>query len=174
MTVLTLIGYRGSGKSSVAIPLAEKLNVSWIDADHEIERVAGKSIAEIFTDEGELHFRQIERQVMQDLLSREKLIIAAGGGAILNTETRNEVRSAGPVIWLKASVEALEQRISQDHTTSSRRPALTTLAAREEIQNLLDQREPLYEECATIIVETDSKTITQIVDEIMIALQSTS
>ncbi len=174
MTVLTLIGYRGSGKSSVAIPLAEKLNVSWIDADDEIERRAGKSIAEIFADDGENHFRQLEREVMQNLLSREKLIIAAGGGAILNAETRRETRAAGPVIWLKAGVEALAQRISQDHTTASRRPALTTLAGREEIQNLLDLREPLYQECATITVETDSKTIAQIVEEIMTALHSPS
>ncbi|MFH1300082.1 MAG: shikimate kinase [Planctomycetota bacterium] len=174
MTVMTLIGYRGSGKSSVAAPLAERHGFNWLDADDEIERVAGKSIAQIFADEGESHFRQIEREVMQNLLQRDKLIIAAGGGAILNAETRREMRDAGPVIWLKASVAALEQRISQDATTTSRRPALTASASpREEIQNLLDQRDPVYRECATITVETDSKTVSQIVDEIMDSLDST-
>ncbi|MCA9014200.1 MAG: AAA family ATPase, partial [Planctomycetaceae bacterium] len=98
MPVITLIGYRGSGKSSVAEPLAERLGFSWIDADDEIERVAGKSIATIFAEEGEPRFRQVEREVMQDLLGRDKLIIAAGGGAILNAETRREMREAGPVI----------------------------------------------------------------------------
>ncbi len=173
MTVITLIGYRGSGKSSVAAPLAERRGFTWLDADDEIERVAGKSITQIFADAGEAHFRQIERTVMQNLLQRDKLIIAAGGGAILNVETRREMRDAGPVIWLKANVAALELRISQDATTTSRRPALTASASqREEIQNLLDQREPLYHECASITVETDSKTVSQIVDEIVDSLDS--
>jgi len=174
MTDITLIGYRGSGKSSVAAPLAERLGFSWIDADDEIERVAGKSIAQIFADEGEAHFRQIERSVMQSLLSRDKLIIAAGGGAILNAETSKEIQDAGPVVWLKADVNALEQRISHDDSTTSRRPALTASASqREEIQNLLDQREPLYQACASITVDTDSKTVIQIVDEIMGSLDLT-
>lgn len=175
MTVITLIGYRGSGKSSVAAPLAERTGFSWIDADDEIERIAGKSIAQIFSDEGEAHFRQSERTVMHNLLGRDKLIIAAGGGAILNTETHEEVQHAGPVVWLKADVNALEQRLALDESTATRRPALTASAsAREEIQNLLNQREPLYRACASITVDTDSKTVIQIVDEIMDALDLTS
>ena len=175
MTVITLIGLRGSGKSSVAAPLAARQNADWIDADDEIERRAGKSITEIFADEGDPHFRQLERAVMQDLLSRESLIIAAGGGAILNAETRAEMQTAGPVVWLNASVAALEQRINQDATTDSRRPALTTRASqREEIQHLLEQREPLYREAATMIIQTDDKSVTQIVDEIISALDSPS
>lgn len=174
MPVITLIGYRGSGKSSVAAPLAERLGFDWMDADDEIERVAGKSITAIFAEEGEPRFRQLEREVMQSLLGRDKLIIAAGGGAILNAETRKEMREAGPVVWLKASVTALEQRISKDATTASRRPALTSSSSqREEIQNLLDQREPLYREAATMTVETDSKTVFQIVDEMIASLDST-
>ncbi|WP_298866991.1 shikimate kinase [uncultured Gimesia sp.] len=174
MTVITLIGYRGSGKSSVAAPLAERLSFSWIDADDEIERAAGKSISQIFADEGETHFRQLERTVMQSLLRRDKLIIAAGGGAILNTETRQEVQDAGPVVWLKADVNVLEQRVSLDVSTTTRRPALTSSASqREEIQKLLDQREPIYQACTSITVDTDSKTILQIVDEITDALDFT-
>lgn len=174
MTVITLIGYRGSGKSSVAAPLAERLGFEWIDADDEIERVAGKSIAEIFATEGEPRFREIERTVMQDLLGRDQLIIAAGGGAILNADTRQDMRAAGPVFWLNASVEALEQRINQDASTVTRRPALTASSSqREEIQNLLEQREPLYRDAATYVVDTDSKTISQIVDEMLTFLDST-
>ncbi|WP_417385010.1 shikimate kinase [Gimesia sp.] len=175
MTVITLIGLRGSGKSSVAAPLAARRNATWIDADDAIERRAGKSISAIFADEGEPHFRQLERSVMQDLLSRESLIIAAGGGAILNAETRAEMRTAGPVVWLNASVGALEQRINLDATTGSRRPALTTRASqREEIQHLFEQREPLYREAATIVIQTDDKSVTEIVDEIISALNSSS
>lgn len=175
MTVITLIGLRGSGKSSIAAPLAARQNADWIDADDEIERRAGKSISEIFADEGEPHFRQLERAVMQDLLSRESIIIAAGGGAILNAETRAAMRTAGPVVWLNASVEALEQRINQDASTGSRRPALTTRASqREEIQHLLEQREPLYREAASIVIQTDDKSVDQIVEEIISALDTPS
>lgn len=175
MTVITLIGYRGSGKSSVAAPLAALYDFDWIDADDEIERVAGKSISEIFANEGEPHFRQLERTVMQDLLSRDRLVVAAGGGAILNPETREEMRLAGPVIWLNASLDALAQRISSDATTGSRRPALTASSSQlEEIRTLLEQREPLYREASTLTIETDAKTIPEIVAEISAALDSHS
>lgn len=175
MTVITLIGYRGSGKSSVAAPLAEQRGFDWIDADDEIERSAGKSIAEIFAAEGEPHFRQLEREVMQRLLARDKIVIAAGGGAILNAETRREMQQAGPVIWLKADAAALAQRIDADATTGSRRPALTASSSQlAEIQSLLAEREPLYRDAATLTIETDAKTISEIVAEIIDALDSDS
>ncbi|QDT25787.1 Shikimate kinase [Gimesia panareensis] len=173
MTVITLIGYRGSGKSSVAAPLAGHCGFDWIDADDEIERVAGQSITEIFAGAGEPHFRQLEREVMQRLLAQDKLVIAAGGGAILNAETRQEMQQAGPVIWLKADAEALAQRINSDATTGSRRPALTASSSQlEEIRTLLAQRAPLYRDAATLTIETADKTVSEIVAEIIAALDS--
>ncbi len=156
--VITLIGYRGSGKSTLAAPLAKLLGWDWIDADVEIERAAGKSIRELFADDGEAVFRDWERRVLADLLSRDRSIIAAGGGAILNAETRARMRSAGLVVWLRASVGTLAERIFQDPTTTDRRPNLTAGGGRAEIETLLAEREPLYRECAHRVLDVDAKT----------------
>ena len=165
--IITLIGSRGSGKSSVAVPLAERLGWSAIDADAEIERAAGKSIREIFAHGGEPRFRELERQAIAELLRRDRLVLSAGGGAVLNPETRREMRAAGPVVWLRASVEALQQRISGDATTAARRPNLTADGGRTEIESLLVRREPLYRETATLVIDTDDLEAGQIVERIL-------
>lgn len=153
--MLTLIGYRGTGKTTLAVPLARRLGWTAVDADVELERRAGRTIREIFDDGGEPEFRRIERETLVDLLGRQQLVIAAGGGAILNEDTRRDFRKAGPVIWLKASVETIERRLYGDDTTTQRRPNLTASGGRQEIEQLLTQREPLYHECATIEIATD-------------------
>jgi len=169
---LTLIGYRGTGKSSVAAPLAARLGFTSIDADAEIERRAGHTIREIFANEGESAFRQRERAVLEELFARDRLVIAAGGGAVLDATTRGRMRTAGPVIWLRASVDAIERRIAEDVSTASRRPALTALGGRREIEATLAIREPLYRECAGIIVDTDGRSIDEIVEQILSQLTS--
>ncbi|AMV21872.1 shikimate kinase [Planctomyces sp. SH-PL14] len=166
--VITLIGYRGTGKSSVAPALAGRLGWTSIDADVEIEARAGCSIAEIFRTEGEPGFRSREREVLRELLGRPKLILAAGGGAILAPETRAAMREAGPVVWLEASVETILDRMNQDATTASRRPALTAEAdPRAEILRLLAIRTPLYRETATLSVPTDGRPVHEIVEAIL-------
>ncbi len=165
--VITLIGYRGSGKTTVARPLAERLGWNWVDADTEIERTAGRTIREIFAQQGEPAFRELERQVMAELLGRDRLVIAAGGGAILNPETRARVRQAGPVIWLQASLQTLQSRIQQDATTAERRPNLTNAGGLTEIAQVLAIREPLYRECATLTIDTDVTPIPDLVDQIL-------
>lgn len=161
--VVTLIGYRGSGKSSVAGPLAERLGWRWIDADAELERRAGQTIREMFASQGEPAFRRLEREVMAELLTRDELVIAAGGGAVLNADTCDEMRATGPVIWLQASAELLLQRIEADKSTAERRPNLTSSSGRAEIEQLLAQREPLYRQCATLTLATDGHSVTDIV-----------
>ena len=163
--VVTLIGYRGSGKSSVAAGLANHLHFEWIDADAEIETEAGETIREIFAREGEPGFRQRERKVISQL-KRDRLVLAAGGGAVLNADSRREMRSAGPVVWLKAGVDVLFGRIYADPATAARRPNLAG-GGKEEIARLLTDREPLYRACATIEVETDQLAISEIVDQIV-------
>jgi shikimate kinase len=153
--IVTLIGYRGTGKSSVARPLAKRLGWQAVDADVELESRAGRTIREIFDTDGEGEFRRLERETLVDLLSRDRLVIAAGGGAILNPETRSDFKSAGPVVWLAASASTIAQRLYGDSTTSERRPNLTSKGGRGEIEELLSQREPLYRECASLEVATD-------------------
>ena len=167
MHVITLIGYRGSGKSSVAAPLADRLNWNWIDADAELERRAARSIRDIFQTDGEAHFRKLERDVLVDLVDQDRLVIAAGGGAVLNEQTRADFRRNGPVVWLKADVTVLEDRINRDPTTGERRPALTDSGGSRQIREHLANREPLYAKAATLTVDTDGKSIDDIVSEIV-------
>jgi shikimate kinase len=168
MTV-TLIGYRGSGKTTVAAALAERMECNWIDADAVIEETAGHSIREIFAAEGEPGFRRRERDVIAQLLQRKKLVLAVGGGAILDADTRRDIRAAGPVIWLQASVDALAERIASDPTTADRRPNLAG-GGKEEIRRILAIREPLYRECAAFSIFTDTLSVSEIVERIAVAI----
>jgi len=165
--VITLIGYRGSGKSSVGAALAARLGWSCVDADAVLEERAGRTIREIFASDGEPFFRALECDVLADLLAGDKQVIAAGGGAILNAESRRRMREAGPVVWLKASPELLARRIAGDPTTTERRPNLTSLGTLAEVAEVLEKREPLYRETASLVIETDSLDIAQIVDRIL-------
>lgn len=165
--LITLIGYRGSGKTTIAGPLAKRLGWDWVDADAEIECRAGRTIREIFAEEGEPAFREIERQVMRDLLRRDRLVVAAGGGAVLDGETRREMVHAGPVVWLRASIESLSRRTGRDETSARHRPDLTAAGGVAEIEDLLARRTPLYRECATVTVDTDDRSIQEIIDEIV-------
>ncbi|HVV99451.1 MAG TPA: shikimate kinase [Planctomycetaceae bacterium] len=168
--VVSLIGYRASGKTSVAPALAARWQWDWVDADTELERRAGKTIRQIFADSGEPEFRRLEREILAELLGRDRLILAAGGGAILDAGTRARMKAAGPVVWLQADVETLRRRLAADTLTAERRPALTPHGTHDEIAHVLAQREPFYRECATLIVETDDLGPEQIVERIVQAL----
>ena len=165
--VITLIGYRGTGKSTLAAPLAQRLGWEWLDADVELERRAGCSIKDIFATDGEAEFRRRERELLAELLQQDRLIVAAGGGAILNDATRRDLRVAGPVIWLQASADTIEQRLATDPNTGQRRPDLTAAGGRTEIERLLAIREPLYRECATIVVDSDKMPPEQLVEQVL-------
>jgi len=162
-----LIGYRGTGKSTVACLVADRLKWNSIDADDEIERRTGKSIADIFALQGEAAFRAVEASVVAELAERQNTVIALGGGAVLFAENRAVIRGKGPVIWLTASVDTIESRIVADASTAQRRPNLTAAGGRAEIEALLAAREPQYRECATLVVATDGKTSAKVADEIL-------
>lgn len=167
---LVLIGYRGTGKSTVAQHLAAALGWDWLDADHEVERKAGRSIAAIFAEQGEPEFRDLESQTLAKLLGKTKLVIAAGGGVVIRCENRKLLRRAGAVVWLQASPETIWQRIQSDVTTTARRPNLTGFGGLAEVQALLAQRTPWYAECATLAVDTDGKGLPEISREILAGL----
>lgn len=165
-----LIGYRGTGKSTVAALLAERLGWQSVDADHEIERRAGKSIAAIFADEGEPGFRDLETQVVTEFAQLRSAVIAVGGGAVLRPENRAAIRGAAAVVWLTASADTIESRLAADASTAQRRPNLTIAGGRAEIEELLAAREPMYRECATLTVATDGKTSADVANEIFVQL----
>ncbi len=165
--ILTLIGYRATGKTTLARLLAQRLGWDWIDADVEIERRAGKSIARVFAEEGEPAFRDLEAEVIADLCRRDRLVLAAGGGAPLRPESRRAIRDAGKVVWLTARPETILARMTGDATTTARRPNLTDRTPLEEIVALLGQREPVYRESADWVVDTEGRTPEVLAEEIL-------
>lgn len=171
---LALIGYRGTGKTTVARLLAGKLAYDWVDADVEVEFRAGKSIAAIFEEAGEQAFRDLESQVVAELCQRERTVLALGGGAILREENREQIANCANVVWLQASAEVIAGRILGDPTTAERRPNLTNRGGRTEIEQMLAQREPIYRACATLEVDTEDKGPAEIADEIVAVIQAAS
>jgi len=163
---LFLIGYRGSGKSTVARLLAGRLAWPCFDSDHEVESRAGKSIAAIFSDDGERAFRDLESLVIGELATGKPCVLALGGGAIMRSETRSAMRTTGKAIWLQASPETLWQRIAADQATAARRPALTAHMGLDEIKALLVERNPIYEQCADLAIDTEGKMPAQLAAEI--------
>jgi shikimate kinase len=168
---LVLIGYRATGKTTLARHLARRLEWCWIDADVEIEARAGKSIARIFSDDGERAFRDLEARVIAELCDRRQLVLAAGGGAPLREESRRAMRQSGRVVWLTATPETILARMTGDATTADRRPNLTNQPPLEEIVELLHRREPIYRETAHLIVDTEGKSPEQLSDEILAGLK---
>ena len=122
--LLTLIGYRGTGKTSVARRVAEQMQWQFVDADAMLEQIAGRTIAEIFAAEGENRFRDLESTVIQELTMRSSTVIASGGGVILRAENRAALER-GYVAWLKAKPETVLQRIREDQASATQRPNLT-------------------------------------------------
>ena len=168
---ITLIGYRGTGKSTVARLVAERLGWQWADADARVEELAGRTIREVFQCEGETGFRDRETAVIRELTARDRLVVAAGGGAILRAENCEAIRASGITVWLVASAGTIERRLSSDPSTASRRPALTSNDPVEEVRQLLSQREPLYRRCADLIVETDQCSPERVAEQIVKAFQ---
>jgi shikimate kinase len=166
---IALIGYRGTGKTSVAQALAARLGWRWEDADVLLEQQAGKTIQQIFMGEGESSFRDREAAILAELVNAERTVLALGGGVVLRPENRR--RLAGSiVVWLRADVETLYDRIRQDPASATRRPNLGR-GGIEEIAEALAQRIPLYQECANYVVDTETKTPEQIAGEIVFLLK---
>ena len=168
---IVLIGYRGSGKSVVGRLVADRLNLAFVDTDLEIEARDGRSIAEIFVEDGEAGFRNQERDVIADVSRRRTVVIAAGGGAVLDPDTRSDWAVDDTlVVWLTATHEELAGRISGDDATADRRPSLTGRSVLEEITDVLRHREPLYRDCQRLTIDTTGRTIEDVAEEIVRAV----
>lgn len=157
---LILIGYRATGKTTIARLLGEEFGVKPVDSDQEIARKTGCSIAEIFAEHGESGFRELEFETISELLDSNRhantpLILSTGGGAILCPETRKRLRASGHVVWLTASPETVLRRMQNDSATKSTRPSLTDLPPLDEIVELLKFRTPLYRETAHQTIDSE-------------------
>jgi shikimate kinase len=171
--LIFLIGYRGSGKSTVGRVLAGRLGWEFVDADQVLEDRYGKTIREIFAAEGETGFRNKESAVLADLCTRTTTVIATGGGVILRQENRARIKNCGFVAWLSADPETLWERMQGDPTTAARRPPLTT-GGLIEVQELLAAREPWYKACAHVEVPAAALSPEQAADAILAAWSSHS
>jgi shikimate kinase len=166
MPRIILIGLPGSGKSTVARALARNTGLTVSDTDHLIEERAGKKISTIFEEDGEVHFRELEAQIVDEALLRESGILALGGGSVLNSGSRDAIkRSGAPVIYLNISTQQADVRVGKN----SDRPLLQG-NSREKLEALLSERAPLYESLATFTIRTDSKKASEVADEIMEAI----
>ena len=158
-----LVGLMGSGKTTVGRALARKLNKRFIDSDHEIEARTGVSIPVIFEIEGEVSFRQREADVIRDLTAQNDIVLATGGGAILNPDSLRYLHERGTVIYLRAGISSILQRTKNDKN----RPLLRTADPRKKLEELEAQRHPLYQKAAHLVIETGRPNVQHLVQNIL-------
>jgi len=156
---ILLVGMMGAGKTTVGKSLASYLNKTFIDSDHEIQKRTGVKIAVIFEIEGEAGFRKREAEMLRELLKIDNIVLATGGGVILNMKNRELLRQNGTIVYLRATVNDLWHRTRHDKN----RPMLQTLDLQAKLAELYDQRDPIYREIAHIVVESGKQSIRQMV-----------
>lgn len=160
---VVLVGYRGTGKSVVATALADRLGLSVVSLDAEIERSAGVSIPELVEQSGWSGFRDLEQEVTARFAAGDGRVIDCGGGVIEREVNFDVLRAAGPVVWLTATPATIVRRIAGD----DQRPSLTgTKSFTEEVEEVLERRTPLYRRIAHHEVATDGRTVDQIAADI--------
>jgi shikimate kinase len=164
---IVLIGFRGTGKSTVGRLLATRLERNFIDSDKHIESSTGKTIKSIFEDDGEDCFRKIEAGVIAELSKEDNKVISAGGGVILREENVRNLKDNGFLILLEATPEIIHSRIEQDKKTTQQRPSLTDKKPLDEIKHLIEYREHAYKSAADFTINTSYVSCEDIVNEII-------
>lgn len=159
---LVLVGMMGAGKTTVGRRLAQRLGRRFVDSDDEIEKAANMSIEEIFASHGEGEFRSGEARVIARILREHDIVLATGGGAFVNAETRELVKSSAISIWLKADFEVLFQRVSRRS-----RPLLKTADPRQSLKTLIEARYPIYAEAD--ITVTSREVPQDVVADVVVA-----
>ncbi len=157
-----LIGPMGAGKTTIGRHLAERLKKDFWDCDQEIEKRTGVTIPVIFDIEGETGFRQRESGMLDELTRKSNIVLATGGGVILNEDNRKLLRNRGTVVYLRADLDSLVKRTHRDRN----RPLLQGVDHKEKLESLMREREPLYLQEADIIVDTDSRPPASVAQEI--------
>jgi shikimate kinase / 3-dehydroquinate synthase len=163
-----LVGLMGAGKTTIGRLLARRLDMTFIDSDHEIEARTGATIPWIFEIEGEASFRRREADVIRELTAQNGIVLATGGGAVLNPANRALLAERGTVIYLRASVSSILQRTAHDKN----RPLLQTADPRRKLEDLTAQREPLYREIADIVIDTGRPNVQSMVQTILDQLEA--
>jgi shikimate kinase len=161
---IVLIGYRGTGKSTVGRQLAARLGRALVSTDAEIVKRAQRTIPEIVGQEGWEYFRDLESEICSEIASRDQLVVDTGGGAILRAQNVEALKANGTVFWLTASVETIARRIG----SGNQRPSLTgTKSFVDEIQDVLRERTPKYQAAADHIIVTDGRSPHQLLETVL-------
>jgi len=167
-----LIGYRATGKSTVARKIAVTLGLKCVDSDALIAQAAGMTIADIFAAETEEGFRDRESGVVAKIAFGDNQVVALGGGAVLRRENRAAIRNQGTIVWLQASVESVCERLMEDAQTQSQRPPLTTHDLHAEVSELMERRRQIYVDIADFAVDTESLDAGEVACEIIATLSA--
>lgn len=161
---IILIGFMGSGKSTLGIRLSYRMKQPYIDTDKYIEHKTGRTISEIFETDGEPAFRLMETEALQELLSDgiRDHIIATGGGMPMDPANHGLLKQLGVVVWLRIRPETVLERLEND----TKRPLLQREDRETVIRELMHERAPMYEKCSDVIVDVDDKKVERIMDEV--------
>ncbi len=162
-----LIGYRCTGKTTVGKTLAKMLDRKFADSDQLIVKKSSMSISEIVEKKGWNFFRKMEKRVLSELSRMDSYVIATGGGIILDKENIEIMKKTGMVIWLRAEIETIKDRMKNDMITDSQRPGLTDKGAFDETEEILNARNPLYEKAMDFAIDTDKHGVKNICEMIM-------
>lgn len=163
---IVLVGMMGSGKTFVGRKLAEHLSVDFLDTDQVIMEQESRSIINIFSDDGERVFREIESQTVNSLLKDKPCVVSLGGGAITTPSVLSNIKSNSISVWIKADIDVILSRLEEDQT----RPLIQNDDKKEVVKSLLNEREFLYSQ-ADIHVENNSVEISSVIENIVIELQ---
>jgi shikimate kinase len=169
---LVLIGYRATGKTSVGIRLAEALHRPFVDLDQVLVSEAGRSVADIVAQDGWAEFRRLEKALVARYRDAQRLVLATGGGVVLNPNNVAALRENGIIIWLTADPAAIQARLAQDQPRDANRPSLTGEDTVREVLEVLEARAPLYQAAAQISIDTTHRSVAQVVKLVLAALKS--
>lgn len=167
---IILIGFMGTGKTEVGKRLAEKLFNDFLDTDELIEKSEGKKISDIFKDNGEEYFRNLETEVIETLQDYENYVLSTGGGIVLKDQNVQLLKEIGPIVLLTAREDIILSRMKDKND----RPLLENGDKAEKIKGLLAKRDPIYKSAADYIVDTSDKSVDNIVEEIINHVQNKS
>jgi shikimate kinase len=156
---IVLIGYRCSGKTVVGKTLARELGRAFLDTDTLIEQNAGRSIGAMISTKGWDRFRETEKRLVEEVSRRNNLVIATGGGIVMDEENVKNLKQNGWVVWLKGRPEVLKERMAKEQESGRIRPSLTGADPLEEIKEVLSVRKPFYERAGDLVVDTSSLSI---------------
>lgn len=162
-----LIGYRCSGKSAVGAELSQRIGWRFLDTDNLLVEAAGKSIKEIVEEKGWQTFRRMERVLLERVLSRDFSVIATGGGIVIDPDNVRQMKASGTVVWLRATAETIKSRMQDDVSTDDFRPSLSEKGTVEEIEEVLAERQPLYEKSMDFFMHTDKISVEMVCNGIL-------